>query len=217
MITIYDILVNFSDSYLYDFYEWGVNDEVENLKKIGLFRISMKEMDEVIDNKIQVTEDFLLKIYRTCEAYTKNSIQVIPYACLFSDGSRVLAVEWDSKGVSQCKSKLILEEEAAVLEVVSDVSPCAFSYRIIRPEKNRFFLTRKELKMKRYLISEIKESYENKKYEKLKFLYEEYFEKEEKDYQIMKNQLLDSMNDFLDSKHFALYELLRLSHKKKQV
>lgn len=217
MVYIYDILVNFSDSYLYDFYEWGLNDEIENLKKIGLFRISMETMDDLIDNKVQVTEEFLVKIFRTCEAYTKNSIQVIPYACLFSDGSRVLAVEWNSKGISECKSKLILEEEEDVLEVVMDSSPYDFSYQIVRAEKKRYFLTRKELKMKRYLISEINESYEDKKYEKLKFLYEEYFEKTGKDYQSMKNELIESMSDFLDAKHFSLYELLRLSHKKKQV
>lgn len=217
MVYIYDILVNFNDSYLFDFFEWNMNDEIENLKKVRLYRISSNCMDELIKNQICVSTSFLTEIYKTCEVYTKNSVKTFSYVCLFSDGSRVIAVEWDSKGLSEAKSKLILEEEEDVLEIVEDMEVYDLSYNVVQSEKNRFFLTRKELKMKKYLMSEIEEAYHSKKYEKLRFLYEEYFEKEIDSYQEMKESLFSSMDTFLDSKHLSLYELLRLSHKKKQV
>ena len=217
MVYIYDILVNFNDSYLFDFFEWNMNDGIENLKKVRLYRISTNCMNELIENQICVSSSFLEEIFKTCEVYTKNNVKTFPYVCLFSDGIRVMAIEFDSKGLSQEKSKLILEEEEDILEIVEDMEICNLSYNVVKKEKNRFFLTRKELKMKKYLISEIESAYHEKSYEKLKFLYQEYCEKEIHSYQKMKEELLSSMATFLDTKHVSLYEVLRLSHKKKQI
>ena len=79
------------------------------------------------------------------------------------------------------------------------------------------FLTRKEIKMRKYLINEIKDSYRNKNLNKLKFLYTEYFDDNESNPEVMVNSLIDSMTNDLDDKHINLYNLLCLSHKKKQV
>lgn len=217
MVYIYDILVNFNDSYLFDFFEWNLNDSIENLKKVRLYHISTNCMDELIENQVSVSTYFLEEIFKTCEVYTKNSVKTFPYVCLFSDGIRVIAIEFDSKGLSQEKSKLILEEEEDVLEIVEDMEVYDLSYHVVEKENNRFFLTRKELKMRKYLMSEIESAYHEKAYEKLKFLYEEYFEKEGMSYQTMKDDLLSSMTMFFDSKHVSLYEMLKLSHKRKQI
>lgn len=217
MVYIYDILVNFNDSYLFDFFEWNMNDSIENLKKVRLYHISTNCMDELIENQVCVSTYFLEEIFKTCEVYTKNSVKTFPYVCLFSDGIRVIAIEFDSKGLSQEKSKLILEEEEDVLEIVEDMEVYDLSYHVVEKENNRFFLTRKELKMRKYLMSEIESAYHEKAYEKLKFLYEEYFEKEGMSYQKMKDDLLSSMTMFFDSKHVSLYEMLKLSHKRKQI
>ena len=217
MVYIYDILVNFNDSYLLDFFEWNMNDSIENLKKVRLYHISTNCMDELIENKVCVSNYFLEEIFKTCEVYTKNSIKTFPYVCLFSDGIRVLAIEFDSTGLSQEKSKLILEEEEDVLEIVEDMEVYDLSYNVVGREKTRFFLTRKEVKMRKYLMTEIESAYHEKSYEKLKFLYEEYFETEGVNYQRMKDELISSMAVFFDSKHVYLYEMLKLSHKRKQI
>ncbi len=217
MVYIYDILVNFNDSYLLDFFEWNLNDEIENIKKVRLYRVSTTCMDELVKNQVCVSSSFLAEIYKTCEVYTKNSIKTFAYVCLFSDGSRVIAIEWDSRGFSRAKSRLILEEEEDILEIAFDTDVYDLSYHCVCLEDVRFFLTRKELKMRKYLISEIEDAYQRKKYEKLKFLYEEYFEKKIHSYRQMKEELISSMRMFLDSKHLSLYEVLKLSHKKKTV
>lgn len=217
MVYIYDILVNFNDSYLYDFFEWNLNDEIENIKKVKLYRVSTNCINDFIKNKVKVPISFLGEIYKTCEVYTKNSVKQLYYVTLFSDGKQVLAIEWDNKGYSICKSKLIVEEEEDVIELAQDMEIYSLDYEIIKKEDNRYFLTRKELKIRKYLTLEIEDAYKKKKHEKLKFMYEEYFEKKSNNYLSMKEELISSMKTFLDNKHFSLYELLRLSHKKKKV
>ena len=71
--------------------------------------------------------------------------------------------------------------------------------------------------MKKYLTAELQETFQSKNYHKLKFLYYEYYDEVVNNYQVMVDKLIHSMDSYLDDKHVALYQLLRLSHKKKQV
>lgn len=217
MVYIYDILVNFNDSYLYDFFEWNLNDEIENIKRVKLYRVSTNCIKDLIENRVKVSISFLGEIYKTCEIYTKNNVKQLNYVTLFSDGEQVIAIEWDNKGYSVCKSKLIVEEEEDVIELAQDMKIYPLLYEIINKESNRNFLTRRELKIRKYLTLEIEDAYKKKKYKKLKFMYEEYFDKASNNYLSMKEELISSMQMFLNSKHLSLYELLRLSHKKNKV
>ena len=63
MIYIYDILVNFSKKEPYDFYEWNKDDEVINIKKIKLVRVTTKTLKELLEYESNIEKDFLLKIY----------------------------------------------------------------------------------------------------------------------------------------------------------
>lgn len=217
MIYIYDILLNFNDGILYEFYEWNNNDQIENMKRIKLVKISKQDFDIFLNNKIQVDSDFLIKIFKTCEVYLNKGIEVVDYSCLFSDGMRVLAIEFNSKGISECKSKLLLDEEEEISILASNLEFFDIKYSIIKEEnKNRFF-TRKELKVRKYLTNEIRDSYRSKNFNKLNFLYMEYFDDKQSDLKKMLDNLLSSMEEGLDTKHLELYEILRLSHKKKQV
>lgn len=217
MIYIYDILLNFNDGILYEFYEWSLSDHIENMKRIKLVKISKKDFDQLLNNKVKINSDFLVKIFKTCEVYLNKGISVIDYSCLFSDGTRVLAIEFNSKGISECKSKLLLDEEEEIAMLATNLDFMEIDYEIIKEEKKNRFLTRKELKVRKYLISEIKDSYRKKNYSKLNFLYMEYFDYSEDDPKKMVDLLLKSMDECLEEKHFNLYNLLRLSHKKKQV
>lgn len=217
MIYVYDILVNFDDKYLLDFYEWTFQDEIENLKKVRLYHVTTDCLTNLLGNKVKVSESFLTEIYNTCEMYTKNNFKKIPYVALFSDGIRVLAMEFSQDGFSRCRSKLILEEEEEVLDVIGSVEIYNFDYETLEREKNKNFFTRKELKIKKYLSIEIEDAFEKKDNQKLKFLYEEYFDNSSDNYLKMKEDLLNSMVDNLNEKHFSLYELVKLSNRKKQM
>lgn len=217
MIYIYDILLNFNDGILYEFYEWNNNDNIENMKRIKLVKLSKQDFDIFLNNKIKADSEFLIKIFKTCEVYLNKGIEVVDYSCLFSDGMRVLAIEFNSKGISECKSKLLLDEEEEISILASNLENFDIKFSVVKEEnKNRFF-TRKEIKIRKYLMNEIKESYRSKNYNKLNFLYMEYFDDKENDFKTMVDNLLSSMEEGLDNKHLELYEILRLSYKKKQV
>lgn len=217
MIYIYDILLNFNDGVLYDFYEWSTSDDIENMKRIKLVKIDKSDFDSFLNNKIKIDSDFLIKIFKTCEVYLNKGIEVVDYSCLFSDGTRVLAIEFNSKGISECKSKLLLDEEEEIAVLASNLDFTDIKYEVIKEENRSRFFTRKELKVRKYLTTEIKDSYRRKNYNKLNFLHMEYFDYSEDDPKKMVDSLLKSMDECLEEKHFDLYELLRLSHKKKQV
>lgn len=217
MIYIYDILLNFSDAILYEFYEWNTNDHIDNMKRIKLAKISKKDFDLFLNYKIKIDSDFLLKIFKTCEVYLNKGIEVLDYCVLFSDGVRVLAMEFNKNGISECKSKLLLDEEEEIASLATNLEFTEIKFELIKEDVMNRFLTRKEIKMRKYLINEIKDSYRNKNLNKLKFLYTEYFDDNESNPEVMVNSLIDSMANDLDDKHINLYNLLCLSHKKKQV
>ncbi len=217
MIYIYDILLNFSDAILYEFYEWNTSDHIDNMKRIKLAKISKKDFDLFLNYKIKIDSDFLLKIFKTCEVYLNKGIEVLDYCVLFSDGVRVLAMEFNKNGISECKSKLLLDEEEEIASLATNLEFTEIKFELIKEDVMNRFLTRKEIKMRKYLINEIKDSYRNKNLNKLKFLYTEYFDDNESNPEVMVNSLIDSMTNDLDDKHINLYNLLCLSHKKKQV
>lgn len=218
MIYIYDILLNFCDCCeVYDFYEWNQNDSIDNIKRVKLVHIDRTLLDDLMYYDGKIEEEFLLKIYRTCEVYTNRKVKIMDYCCLFSDGERVLAVEFDHTGKPIYKSKLLIDEEEEIALLATNLEPYVLSFH--KTEKvleNRFF-TRNEIIIRKFLMGEVKDCYYKKNYGKLRFLYEEYFEEGNSSYQKMMQLLLGSMKNSLDSKHLNIYELLKLASKKKQV
>lgn len=218
MIYIYDILLNFCDSDLiYDFYEWNQNDTIENIKRIKLIHVDREVLDKMLYYNIKIDTDFLIKIYRTCEVYTTKKVKIIDYCLLVSDGDRVIAIEFDKEGKSIYKSKLLLDEEEEIAILASNLEEYKFDYEILDKSLDNRFLTRNELLIRKYLIKEIEECYKSKNFNKLKFLYQEYFDDDEVSYSKMKKNLLDSIKLCVDEKHKNLYQLLKITNKKKQV
>lgn len=217
MIYIYDILLNFSDGIVYDFYEWNNNDHIENMKRIKLVKVSKEDFNAFYNNKVKISTDFLIKIFRTCEVYLTKGIETLDYCFLVSDGIKVLALECDKEGIIQSMSKLLLDEEEEIAMLASNLEFTKVDYNIIKEEDKTRFMTRKELKIRKYLTNEIKDAYRSHNYNKLKYLHMEYFDHIEDNPKKIVEGLLNSMNENLNNKHLNLYELLRLSHKKKQV
>lgn len=218
MIYIYDILVNFCDNDLvYDFYEWNSSDNVENIKRIKLIHISREMYQDLLEYECIIDNELLIKIYRTCEIYKAKKIKILDYCLLVSDGSRVMAIELNKDGTIIYKSNLLLDEEEEIAILASNLEISNINYsKNKKIFKNRFF-TRHELIIRNYLYNEINNSYKNKEYDKLRFLYQEYFDKDTLSYSDMKNDLINSIKTNIDNKHIELFDLLKLSTKKKQV
>lgn len=216
MIYVYDIILNWTDEdKVYEFFEWELNDDLEHIKRIPLFKIDSKKFDELLNYEVQVEDEFLKKIYNLTEIYTSEAIEKNAYTVLFTDSIRAIAIEFNEKGESIYRSKMLLDEEQDVQILSSKL--LEYKLNIIKGRKRSWncFSTRMESEIKRILTVEINDSYKNGNFDKLKYLYFECFGKEQEDIDMAYKKLLDSINKEINYNHSKLYEVIKLSYQNK--
>ncbi len=204
MNYIYDILINFNYN-LYDFYDWNKEDNIINIKSMLIFKVNSDTLNKMSSNIIEVEEGFLNKIANKTEYFSRKTIGKIKYACLFSDGIDVIALKFNNNGESIGSSKLIIEEELEILEIVDLIKIINFDFRIIKKREAISFKTRKEIKDKNEIVKEINDIDD---LEKLKYLYFECFNQEEDKREIIIEKLLEEVN--LDNNLTKIKEILKL-------
>lgn len=64
-------------------------------------------------------------------------------------------------------------------------------------------------------MKELKNTYKNKKYEKINYLYDEIYPKDNKIASEKYKYLINDIEDNYSAKHNKIYKILRLTHKKK--
>lgn len=208
MNYIYDILLNFHDI-LYDFYDWNPNDNIINVRKIPLFKISSIQLKEIKENSVHFEPEFIKKIQNKTELFSGKDIKYIEYCCLFSDGSETLAVLMKNNHVE--KSHLLVDEELEVLEVVARLKEEIMDYQILKRSKNLLFKTRKESEIEKSIRHNLKKLKEENNLQQLRYLYYECFnEKEENKDKILQKleRNLDKNFDFIAAKLNQFFELI---------
>ncbi|MDD2377621.1 MAG: hypothetical protein PHD10_01230 [Bacilli bacterium] len=204
MNYIYDILINFNYN-LYDFYDWNKEDNIINIKSMLIFKVNSDTLNKMSSNIIEVEEGFLNKIANKTEYFSRKTIGKIKYACLFSDGIDVIALKFNNNGENIGSSKLIIEEELEILEIVDLIKIINLDFRIIKKREAISFKTRKEIKDKNEIVKEINDIDD---LEKLKYLYFECFNQEEDKREIIIEKLLEEVN--LDNNLTKIKEILKL-------
>lgn len=218
MTHIYDLLLNWTDTNkVYDFFEWDLNDDLEHIKRIPLFKIQKETYNDILNNDIIVEKSFLELIKNHTEIYTNKKSLKIVYATLFTDGIRTFAVEFNEKGESIYKSKLLLDEEEETIDMSFKLQISKIKYSIIKNKKDNPFETRLENRIKKFLQKEFDDCYIESQKEKLKYLYTEYFNDIKDNIDDIYKELKNSLKDGINSKHNKIYELLKLSYTKKPV
>ena len=205
MIYIYDILLNFNDN-LYEFYEWEKSDYIYHIKKIPIFKVSTEFMENLINKEIKLDDDFLNIIINKTEIFENRKIKNLKYSCLFTDGLKVVGVLINN---NLQLSDLLLDEECDSINIANRCKLINISYNIIGDKFNNYFKTRKQIKIRNFLLKEINNIYENKDKIKLKYLYYEYFNKEKDDNNLIYQELIKSL-DNINYNHEKLYELVKL-------
>ena len=212
MIYVYDILVNFIDSNrIYEVFEWNNCDSIEHIKRIPLFLSDNKTIDDFLNDDIRVSNDFLSIIKDKTILYKKEN-EKIKYSCLLTEGSRVYAFEFNELGKVEYKSSLLLDEEEEVLELSTQLNRYIINYENKSSDKYSIYLTRKEEKVRKYIINDLKYAYNNRNYSKLRYLYNECFESDKTSIKEKYSRLLNSINYINSPTRNKLNYILKLSH-----
>lgn len=209
MTYIYDILLNFNNDF-YEFYEWEKTDVIFHIKKIPIYKVSCELIESLLTKKVKIDDPLALEIQNRTEVFDNKKIRIIKYACLFTDSYRVIGVLLNDDYTVTKVSDLLLDEACDTIDISKRCQLKSVTYNIIGNKKDYSFLTRKEIKIKKYLISELKNAYHKKDIDKLEYLYFEYFNKNCLDIDNIYNELMESFKKEITLKHLKLYELMKL-------
>lgn len=207
----YDIVLNWNEEDFYNFYEWNDNDYLELIKKIPLFKVKHKTLNDFLANKVQVSEEFLKLIKDKTILSGKNIVKKLEYAAIFTDSKSVVALEFNKDGLVINGSNLLVDDDLNILEFSYNLREYEINYKVIEERAKRNEL-RQEMEAKKIISLEIDSLYQNKDLAKLKYLYYEYRKEEINDiddiYQRLKEELANNFNSDI----LKLYYIIKLSY-----
>lgn len=217
MNFIYDILVNLNEKEVYEFFEWDQKDNIEHIRRIPIFKISSKSLMDFKYNNIKIDKNFLLKIKNKTELFSNKFVDYIEYASIFTDGYDLIILEFSKNGECLLKSSMLLDEMEDTLSESEILNESDIKYEVIQKNKKNEFLTRKQKYIFEYIKKELNYLLKNKKNEKLKYLYYEWYNKKSENINYITNKLQDILKQEFSPKHISLFELIKLSNMKKQL
>lgn len=217
MKFVYDVLLNFNDTNIYNFYEWSTEDDIEYFKKIPLFKANSDTYKKITIGSTINDKNFLDKIYNLTEIYDKKKIRRVAYASIITNGKEAVAILLNKNGNVMMLSKMLIDEEDETLDISFALSEQDFNIDTCNKSdsKEEDFLTRLERKKRFFLNKELQELYNTKNIVKLKYLYYECFNIIEEDVSVIRKKFTEFMESEWALKHDELYDLVRLSYSKK--
>ncbi len=186
MTYIYDILLNFTDSNYYEIYEWETKDNIVNIKKVPVFRITSKNLYDIINHRIRINIKFL-DVIKNKNIISKKYIQ--PYVTLFSNGYKSIGIVFDKKGNIIYKSSLLFGEEKEVNKVVINMKNYNILYKKIYEPTNEYL--RSDLIKIKYIKECVRTNYKKKNYQLLRYVFYDIFEKNESNIDTIYNNLVN--------------------------
>ena len=209
----YDVILNWNELRAYDFYEWNDFDSLELMRKIPLIKIKHKTFLDFLTHHIKVDPNFLEIIKDKTLISDKKDLKRIEYAALFTDTKNVFAIEFNKEGKSISRSKLLLDDELNVLEVIYGLKETNMEYELEERLPIDHTL-RQEKEAKRLIEIEIKNLYENKEVAKLKYLYYEYKKEKVEDINYIYENIMHDLDTKFNKEILKLYYIIKLSYHK---
>lgn len=202
MRFIYDIVVNYENNF-FEFYEWEKEDNIINIKKMPLFLVNNETYKIIKYESVTINSAFVDKIRDKTFAY--NKIKIGP-SCLITNGMEVIGILCNDKGEVIKKSSLLIDEEDEILEEASDID--IYDIDIIKRKKiNRNNINRREAEKREFLINYINSENNNSN---LKYLYYDYFEKENEDISLIKKELINEIKHNWNKRLNSFYETAKI-------
>lgn len=169
MNYLYDIWVNWFDGEeeginVCAYHEWRKQDNIQMIDQIPVLYIE-KTLFHIIENSLCTLPDRLLAtIYKKTYVRKGYGRQVLPYACIVTDGERVLAIDTVENVIPFRKSRLTPRQERQVYEMCDKIE--IQRYPAVEEDKhmvnNKYTwqvdaqfmlgLTRRERKLKKILL-----------------------------------------------------------------
>ena len=206
MNYIYDIVLNFNSIY-YEFFEWRKKDKLLNVKKIPLFKVNSSLLNCLKYNIVRVDNSFIDKIYNLTTFYNKKDYK---YMCLVSDSNETIGLQFDRAGNLIKRSGMILDEQEECNDEVYNEDECEI--RLLVNEKREYkFLSRVDSEKKDYLYNYINNLSNTDDISILRYIYYDYFEREENDILVIKNALINEVENNVDNS--KLYNLIKFLSK----
>ena len=207
MVYIYDIVLNFNDELL-EFFEWEDNDDIKYIKRLPLIKVEDSLIKDVLENDI-LFDDLLLDQIKDKTIYYDSKNENYPVVVL-SNQDIAIAVLINNNGYKY--SRLLLDEEYEVLNIVSKLSITKVDYSIIGKKSINNNLTREERKIRGILLKEIDYLYNSNKLDKLNYYYYEYFNEINNNKEEVYKRLKETLS-VIDDKHLKLLEIVKLANK----
>lgn len=199
MNYIYDILLNFNNI-PYDIFEWNKDDKILHIRKIPLIKLSTFDLSNLVNKKVKIDNEFLIKIYKRTEQYNKK---VLDYSFLATDGKMVIAFKIEQNKIKY--SQLFLDEEMEVLDFSSNLNVSSIKYQIINDKKIDYLQTRNQQHIKKFIYNQLKKIND---VDKLNFLYLECFNKKSND--TLKDIYYELDHNF-ENVYIKLYKVLKMT------
>ena len=212
MTYIYDILLNFNRDF-YEFYEWEKSDNIIHIKKIPIYKVNSFLLEDIHSNDVKLDNSIGLEIMNKTEIFDSRKVKTLKYSCLLTDSYRTIGILLDDDFKVIKVSDLLKDEEEDAINISRRLNLTCIAYNILGSKKVNNFLTRKEIKIKKYLLAEIKNMYKEKDILKLKYLYFEFFNKNNDNIDLLYKEFINSFES-INENHFKLYELVKLCNKK---
>lgn len=187
MNYIYDILLNYNTKY-FDFFDWNLDDKLYHIRKIPIYNISTKKMNDIINNNVILSSTFIQQIKNKTEYFGKNNIEVLNYCALLSNKNKVLAIKADEMGRITHFSSMLLDEESDTLMRCKNIEKYNIVFKLVDKEKKIINKTRKKVKDEKYMNNRFSKC----STDKLSFLLYELTKEEEFDRQKIISKLNSS-------------------------
>lgn len=207
----YDIRLNLKRENIDSFYEWEQNDNIKHYKKVLLFKVDTKTIQELVNYHIIFDKSFLDEVKNKGIEYLDNELVIVPYIFIVSDGKASMAILQDKDIIY--KSNLLIDDDLNILEMVYSLKQKKIPYTIKKSMLKKKFL-RQEKETKEKLLKELDNLYKNKHSDILKYIYYELFNKQNNNIKEIYLELKYDINNNFGNSHYEIYDLIVLFNKK---
>lgn len=204
----YDVLANLDETY-WEFYEWEQTDNIVPIKKIPLVKVTESDILNFLKYQITFEEEWTTKyLEKTILKNKKEKGNCI----LVSSGKNAVILELDRTGKTVSRSRLLIEDENNVNEIVYSIKETKVPYKI---EKK--LIQRKELrqaeKEKHLIWIELNTLKETENKIKCSYLYYEWFGEFESSMDKMLEKMQNELKKEYTLKLHDIASLIRISYK----